>query len=71
MEVHAFIENAENYRIAASTPGLPPNLRFHRAIWESDYDLDGVTFDMTCIVSGNDADAERFARYSPIVIPSE
>ena len=47
VEVYAFEGDRRRYETAANTADLPANLHYVHAVWESDYDPEGVTFDKT------------------------
>ena len=68
VEVHAYEENALDYQIASETAALPPNLHYHHAVWDSDYDLPDTPVDKTYLLADSEEESERFARFSPITV---
>lgn len=50
IEVHSFEGNIEEFNVAKKTAGLPANLHIHHAIWQTDYEVEGLNFDKTIIL---------------------
>lgn len=51
-EVYAYESSLSDYRIALTTASLPANLHFIHAVWDSEFNQESDTFDLTIILDG-------------------
>ena len=68
LEVYAFEENAEDYKVAAGTASLPDNLRYIHSVWSSDYEFGDMAFDRTIVLKSPAEERCLFPWYSPLII---
>lgn len=50
-EVYAYESNLDDYQIAHQTSGLPKNLHFVHAIWNSEYRDETLTYELTIVLN--------------------